>query len=82
MESQENGVSLSNSDEIQTTETHINLEEYSHITPKTYVYDDRKSEPRLFDAPTSLNTERITGIFRAAVATKEDESRPFFTDLD
>ena len=75
-------MSLSTSDRIETTETCIDLEECSHITPTTDVHEDRRSEPRLFDAPTSLNTERTTSIFGAAVATTEDESGSFFTDLD
>ena len=45
--------------------------------PTTGVHDDRRSEPRWFDAPSSLNTERISSIFGAAVATTEDESGRF-----
>ena len=69
--------------EIERTETCIDLEECLNISPTTGAHDDRRSEPRLFDAPTSLNTERTTSIrFRAAVATTEGESGPFFTDLE
>ena len=32
--------------------------------------------------PSNLNTERTTSIFGAAIATTDDESRPFFTNLD
>ena len=82
VESPKDKMSLSTSDRIETTETCIDLEECSHITPTTDVHEDRGSEPRLFDAPTGLNTERTTSIFGAAVATTEDESGSSFTDLD
>ena len=53
LENQENRMSLSTSNEIETTETCIDLEECSHITSTTDVHDDRRGdrEPSLFEAP-------------------------------
>ena len=74
-------MSLSTSDEIETA-TFTDLHESSRSTPSTEVDDDPRSKARLFNAPSNLNTERTTSIFVAALATTDDESGPFFTDLN
>ncbi len=82
MESQEciSRMSISISDEIETC---IDLGEHSHISPTTDVHDDRsRSEAHLFHATSNLNAERTASICGAAIATTDNESRPFLTDRD
>ena len=78
---QANAMSLSTSDEIETTATFIDLHECLHFTRSADVDNGQTSEVRWFNAPSNLNTER-TSILGATFATTDDESGPFFTDLN
>ena len=71
-------MSVSISDEIETC---IDYEELWHIPSTTEVHDRQRSEVCLLDVPPNSSTERAS-ILEAAIATADDESRPFVVDLD